>query len=121
MEKLSRLLEAVATGNPQGVNLLADKYGYQRPKDTEGRLGFLYILATEGDDDALMNIALCHPDKDLIASAIAESEGDAPVVMNASGEPEVKTAFGTIRDTELVKNVIIIAIVLLIVYAITSS
>lgn len=92
MTQREALLLMIAQYNPQGINLLADKFGYDRPTSFDTRVGFLVaFLEDKGDEEGLKYVADIHPDKDLIIEAqkelhpvTVESRADGSPVATAS-------------------------------------
>jgi len=74
MSQFNSFLLTIAAYSPYKVNLLADKYGYPRPKDVESRIGFLQVFAEDLGDNALYELALIHPDKEIIVAADNEKK-----------------------------------------------
>lgn len=110
-------LHTVATFSPNKVNLLASKYGYVWPEQNdESRLGFLMALWEDQGEKALMDIALIHPDKELILEASKEAEPlTISISQNADGvESKIDTLIKTLstkKETSDARPIILVMIV----------
>ena len=140
-EQVGTMLLTIAKYNPYGVNLLADKYGYPRPSNDEMRVGFLLSLIEDKGNEALADIAMIHPEKDLIIEAYksknevkqneSRSDGSAPVASIYPQYPlqatvpivppqatRVTVSSGSDKTTILI---IIIVIILIFIYGSKTS
>ncbi len=68
-DKLEKLIRYMAESDPRAVNRLASKYGYFPASTEEGREGLLIHGIQEEGEDFLKDMAMFHPDKDMILSA----------------------------------------------------
>jgi hypothetical protein len=75
-QSLIDMASYIAKVSPKGVNKVAYKYGYPLPLTEEGRLGFIIKGFSEEGDEFLRDLALVHPDRDLIISASEISDAD---------------------------------------------
>ncbi len=84
------MLHTVAAFSPNDVNLLASKYGYLWPGNSDDeRLAFLCAFVEDKDDRGWMEIAAIHPDRKLIAAAVkAKKEKKNKKISAADGSPQ---------------------------------
>lgn len=67
---MTTVFDYIAENNPDGVETLFDKHGYATSSNDTATLsaGLEQLVMTEGDD-ALVDMCLIHPDRDMILGA----------------------------------------------------
>lgn len=134
---IKRLVSHISEGNPKGVVKLAAKNGDQTPVDSSERQQFLYSYIAEHGNDALHDLSLLHPDRQLVLStqdhngfsfeghkecstcnkvAVPEKQ-----ISNADGSVPVASKNGIFVSKDNIMNAIIIALLIVIIYLIASK
>lgn len=77
MKKLQLLAEHIAKGNPEGLVKVAKKNNYHAPKSIQGGIGFIHKFVNEKKDDALKQLALIHPDREIILASVPAAKASS--------------------------------------------
>lgn len=128
MNKLEALATYISYVDPRAVNRLAYKWGYPAPGNAQERMKFLFSGIEEEGDSFLKDMALNHPDRELIMNAdgnLLHIRNDNPnrepnvIRLNADGEQAVASPIGNqtnqmIKDSSMTKSDIYRLIVILL-------
>ncbi len=89
--RLEALVKYMAEADPRSVNKLGYKYGYLPAESAEGREGMIIRGIIEEGDPFLKDMAMFHPDRELILSANGEQNflGEAPMLTKQYSDQEM--------------------------------
>ncbi len=129
--RLEALAKYMAEVDPRSVNKLGYKYGYLPAESAEGREGMIYRGIMEEGESFIKDMAMFHPDKELILAANGEQNYIGEVADNSKQVTDQQAAQGKAKfnfigeqataDPKFMVTLVVFLVIAFLVYQIISA